>query len=215
MKLLCFPHYAAGGLLCDIFENTFSPVFENGGLLSLSHCYGKKIGDSESIFTDFDQNKFRLHLLSAKDSFKVTTTHCWPGDMDLSMCDQVILITTETTRSKIYRWLRAWHLYFSKQDHIRHLTGMELIDKQRETAKNYLQPFSAIPQYRNLELADIVETTAEFYDLLDGIDVRQHMDRWKNLNSFLYDSNMWDNSLVKRYHEAEFELAYGKYYRYQ
>jgi hypothetical protein len=180
MKLLCFPHYAAGGLLCDIFENKFSPVLEHGGLGSISHSYGK-IGDSESIFTDFDQNKFGLFLSTAQDH--IIGTHCWPGHMDLTMCDQVILITTETTRSKIYRWLRAWHLYFSKQDHVRHLTGIELIDKQRETAKNYLQPFSVIPQYCNLEFADIVETTAEFYDLLDGIDIRQHMDRWKNLNS--------------------------------
>jgi hypothetical protein len=213
MKLLCFPHYTAGGVLCDILENKFSPVQENGGIRSFSHSYGK-IGDSESIFTDFDTKKFESFLSTVKHQKVVIGTHCWPGPMDLSICDQVILITTETTRSKIYRWLRAWHLYFSKQDHIRHLTGIELIDKQRETAKNYLQAFSSIPQYCNLEFADLVETTAEFYDLLDGIDVRQHMDRWKSLNSFLYDSNMWNNSLVKRYHEAEFELAHGKYYKY-
>jgi len=213
MKLLCFPHYAGGGLLCDILENKFSPVHKNGGLDSLSHSYGK-IGDSESTFTNFDQNKFNIFLSNAKDHELIIGTHCWPGEMDLSMCDQVILITTETTRSKIYRWLRAWHLYFSKQDHISSLTGMELVDKQRETAKNYLQAFGAIPHYCNLEFADIVETTAEFYDIMSGMEIKTHMDRWKSLNSFLYDSNLWNNSLVKRYHEAEFELAHGKYYKY-
>jgi len=213
MKLLCFPHYGGGGLLCDILENKFSFVQNDGGLASLSHYYGK-IGDSESIFTNFDQSKFSLFLTESKGHNKVIGTHCWPGSADLSMCDQVILITTETTRSKIYRWLRAWNLYFSKQDHIRHLTDIELIDKQRETAKNYIQAFGAIPQYRNLELSDIVETTPEFYDLMAGMEIKKHMYRWKSLNSFLYDPNLWNNSLVKRYHEAEFELLHGRYYKY-
>lgn len=213
MKLLCFPHYTAGGLLCDILENKFSKVSENGGIGSVSHEYGK-IGDSESIFTNFDTNEFTFLLSKHKDRNGFIGTHCWPGEMDLSMCNQVILITTETTRSKIYRWMRAWHLYFSKKDEIKNLTGMELVDKQRETAKNYLTPFKAIPQYRNIELADIVETTAEFYDLIGGIEVEQHIDRWKSLNLFLYHPDLWNNSLVKRYHEAEFELIYGTHYKY-
>lgn len=213
MKLLCFPHYTAGGLLCDILENKFSPIMNNGGINSMSHSYGK-IGDSESIFTEFDIHKFSCLLKTHKDHNVIVGTHCWPGALDLSICEQVILITTETTKSKIYRWLRAWNWYFSKQDHIKYLTGMELVDKQRETAKNYLKAFSAIPQYYNLEFSDIVETTAEFYNLVDGIEIKQHMDRWKSLNSFLYDFNMWDNNLVKRYHEAEFELTHGKHYKY-
>ena len=44
MNLICFPHYTCGGVLCDILNQTFSPVLSHGGLGSIHHAIGK-IGD--------------------------------------------------------------------------------------------------------------------------------------------------------------------------
>lgn len=213
MKLICFPHYTAGGLLCDILENKFSTVGAHGGIDSGSHALAK-LGDSESIFDKFDAEQFNLRLLEYQHSEKVVGSHCWPGGLDLSTADQVILITTETSRSKIYRWLRAWHLLFSKTDAVKCLAGQDLIDKQRELAKNYIAPFRAIPDATNVEFADIVETTNEFYKVTKDLVTEHHMQRWQQINYFLYDTNLWSNELVKRYYEAEFEITHGRSYQY-
>jgi hypothetical protein len=213
MKFLCFPHYTAGGLLCDIFENKFSQIGPHGGIVSLNHQLGK-IGDSDSIFVDFDTQKFHLLLSTYQNTDITVGTHCWPGNMCIPTGVEVILITTETTKSKIYRWLRAWHLYFSKTDIVKSLSGIDLLDKQRELAKNYLKPFSVVPNASNLEFADIVETTAEFYSVIKNLPIEQHMTRWKQINHFLYDPSLWNNELVQRYYEAEFEIAHGRYYQY-
>lgn len=213
MKFLCFPHYTAGGLLCDIFENKFSQIGPHGGIVSLNHQLGK-IGDSDSIFVDFDIQKFNLLLSTYRDTDTTVGTHCWPGNMCIPTDVEVILITTETTKSKIYRWLRAWHLYFSKTDIVKELSGIDLLDKQRELAKNYIKPFSVVPNASNLEFADIVETTAEFYNVIKNLPIEQHMIRWKEINHFLYDPSLWNNELVQRYYEAEFEITHGRYYQY-
>lgn len=213
MKIVCFPHYTAGGLVCDIINNTFSPIGKNGGINSFAHSHGK-IGDSDSIYTDFDVTEFNTCMSKYQNSDITVGTHCWPGDADLSIAREVILITTETSRSKIYRWLRAWHLYFSTQSHIKQLTGIELVDKQRELAKNYLAPFRAVPAATNLEFADLVEATQEFRHVVKGLPIEHHLDRWRKINYFLYDTNMWDNDLVHRFYEAEFEAAHARYYKY-
>lgn len=213
MKLLCFPHYTAGGLICDILENKFSPIGSHGGILSTTHLLGK-IGDSDSIFVEFDPAEFNLMLSAYQDTNTLIGTHCWPGNVTIPGNINIMLITTETSKSRIYRWLRAWHLYFSKLDNTKDLSGLDLIDKQRELAKNYVAPFRAIHGATSLEFADIVETTAEFYNAVKDSATEQHMTRWKQINHFLYDCDLWNNELVQRYYEAEFEIAHGRFYQY-
>jgi hypothetical protein len=213
MKLVCFPHYTAGGLLCDILENTLSPMAANGGINSKAHLLGK-IGDSDSVFTDFDVETLARKCLPFQNIDITVGTHCWPGNLDKSIYKEIILITTETTKSKIYRWLRAWHLYFSKIEEVKALTGMDLIDKQKELAKNYLIPFRVVPGAVNFEFADLVENTNEFRNVTQGLSIQPHLSRWKEMNKFLYDRNLWNNELVQRYYEAEFEVTHGRYYQY-
>ena len=211
MKIVSFPHYTCGGLLCDILNDTFSEVDAHGGINGQQHAIGK-IEDSDSILEEFDFELLWQRLQEFSQG-QWAGTHCWLGRTDLSKFDRVINITTMTYRSRLYRWQRAHHHYHSKRPEWQQLKGMDLIDKQRETAKNYLTPFRAISGHPviNLEFADVVESKPSFIALLPP-QHQKHLDRWQQINSFLYDST--DQDAADRFHEAEHEVMLNERYVY-
>jgi hypothetical protein len=217
MNLICFPHYTCGGLLSDILNETFSTVGTNGGIQSINHSLGK-IGDSATTLTDYETEFFMEHLkkLNVEDSAWIGT-HCWPGKLNLKMFNQVIIVTTTTFRSKLYRWTRAYYHYYFQSAPWAELTGQPRIDKERETAKNYLVPFMPVhqPGITNIEFAEIVEQTVEFKNLIHEKALDCHMDRWQRINKFLYDTNIWASDPFKRFYEAELETQLSKYYVYK
>lgn len=206
MKIISFPHYTCGGLLCDILNKTFSRVAANGGINGIQHSIGK-IGDSDSLLTEFDAQKLLEKFKSADPKIWIGT-HCWLGDTQIDKDWQVINITTSTYKSRLYRWVRAWHHYYIKSKPWQNLTGLAEIDKQRETAKNYLSAFNFIhrPGFTNLEFADVVECNAAFRALAGG-EVDHHMERWKQVNYFLYQDDVWTGPAARRFYEAEFEMT--------
>lgn len=213
MKVISFPHYTCGGLLCDILNDTFSEADANGGIDSHRHSLGK-IGDSDSIYTDFNLAILEKQLIQCCPDQWIGT-HCWLGKVSLEMFDQVINVTTLTYRSKIYRWVRAYHHHYLKSQPWSNLTGIDQIDKQRETAKNYLKPFDRIPDHRvlNLEFAEVVECRPACTNLLPA-NVQHHFDRWKQINDFLYDPYVWNSAAVDRFYEAEYEESLQQRYIY-
>ena len=215
LNLICFPHYTCGGLLCDIMTGSFSPLAANGGIASVHHSVGK-IGDTDAVMLDFDTKKFMQTVLSKNlPSNSWIGTHCWPGSLPLEQFNKVLVVTTTTFKSKIYRWARAHHHYFLPT--WKNLSGIDLIDKSRETAKNYLVPFNPVPNklnVLNVEFADIVETTPEFYHAIDHQESASHIARWKEVNYFLYAENFWKSEVVDQFYQAELEINLGRYYRY-
>ena len=217
MNLICFPHYTCGGLLCDIFQQTFSPVSPNGGIGSFLHSIGK-IGDSDSVFDQFDAEIFNSTIQTLNyDQNTWIGTHCWPGKIDLSKFERVLLITTTTFRSKLYRWIRAYYHYYSSSEPWMEKVGLDRIDKERETAKNYLKPFLPVhaDNIINLEFSEVVDVSQEFKKLVETVDYRPHISRWQELNNFLYDSDIWNSTPVKRFYEAESEIQLKKFYQYE
>lgn len=214
MKIVCFPHYTCGGLLCDILNNTFSKIGANGGILSIEHAIGK-LGDSDTVYTDFDINDIN-RIAQNNSGDKWIGTHCWLGKADLSIFDQVINITTVTFRSQLYRWIRAYHHYYLESEPWQNLSGLDAVDKQRETAKNYLIAFEKITNERviNIEFADVVEQKASFVKLLPG-NYQPHLDRWQQVNSFLYTSDLWLSTAAIRFHEAQHEMLLDTRYVYE
>ena len=216
MNLISFPHYTCGGLLCDMLNNTFSEVGVHGCILSIGHNAGK-IGDADKVFVDYDVDELMVQLkrFNFADS-KWAGTHCWPGKLDLDAFKKIIVITTTTARSKMYRWTRAYYHYYFNSDPWNSVTGQARIDKERETAKNYLIPFAPInyPNIINIEFSEIVEKTTEFKNLVAISDIDKHMDRWQTVNKFLYDTNIWNSAPIKRFYEAEYEQQLSKYYVY-
>jgi hypothetical protein len=92
---------------------------------------------------------------------------------------------------------------------------MDLIDKQRETAKNYVIPFSPVSNATNIEFSEIVENTMHFRQLIIGHNAHASLNRWKEVNKFLYATDFWQSIPVQRYYEAELETALGQSYVYE
>jgi len=213
-NLICFPHYTCGGMLCDILNDTFSPLHINGGIMNIAHSLGK-IGDTDTVYTNYDSKKIMKKIEAlAMPANTWIGTHCWPDQLLLEEFGHVIVVTTATYRSRIYRWTRAYHHYFLPQ--WKNLQGMELIDKSRATAKNYLIPFKPIhaDNVYNLEFAEVVENSKEFYHAINHHECSQHVERWQSVNDFLYQKEFWNSDAVKHYHLAEFEVGLNRFYRY-
>jgi len=216
-NLIAFPHYTCGGLLCDILNKTYSEPkngYMPGSINSINHSLGK-IGDNGSILNDYNVSDMIDALNNiTQPAGAWIATHCHPTKELLDNFDKTICITTTTYKSKIYRWARAYYHYYRPtwED----VTGLDLIDKMRETAKNYLLPFLPVkhPNVINLEFADIVEQSAEFVHVIDQTDIEKHMNRWCDINSFLYDINLWAKDYIDCYYQAEYEQKLNKNYRY-
>jgi hypothetical protein len=198
-------------------QQTFSGLSANGGIASINHSIGK-IGDSDDIFNVYDPNllykKIESYDLKETDW---EATHCHPDLLDFSKFTQIIAITTTTFKSKIYRWARVYYHYYNKSTSWTSVTGLDRIDKERETAKNYLKSFSPVvaDNIKNIEFAEIVENTLMFKKLIGNLETKTHLDRWQSANSFLYDPNIWNSIPVKRFYEAEFEVNLNISYLYE
>jgi hypothetical protein len=215
MNLVCFPHYTCGGLLCDILNNTQSPLGYNGGVASPHHNLGK-MGDSDSVLVDYDVAQFMKKISRFPNQWYLGT-HNWPGHLPLDKFNQVINITTSTHRSRLYRWLRAYHFYYSNSEPWLSVQGQDRIDKERETAKNYLIPFDPVshPCVVNLEFSDIVELKPSFTNLVANYNSIEHIQGWCHHNNFLFDCPAWVTSASDRLHEAEVEVKLNTFYVYQ
>lgn len=215
MKLIAFPHYTCGGLLSDIFSNTFSPII-NGGLASFHHGIGK-IGDADSIMDSYDPLELMHKVKHLINSDVYVGTHCWPGLLDYQNFEQIIVVTTTTARSRLYRWARVYNHYYINTPEWTELSGVLRIDKERETAKNYLKSFGPVnfPNAINIEFSEVVKTTAEFLKLVDYKDINSHVDRWRTVNQFLFDPVIWTCTAAQRLHEAEIEVNLNRHYIYE
>jgi hypothetical protein len=216
VNIVCFPHYAAGGLLCDILSNVYSELGDHGGIGSNNHEFGK-IGDSAEIFDNYDPETLLATVnQQANDKHAWIGTHCWPGLLDPAQLNQIIVVTTATQRSKLYRWIRAYYHYYEKSEPWQTVSGMDRLDKERETAKNYIKPFLPVAGKNviNIEFAEIVDETPQFCNLIANYSASAHMERWKKLNTFLYHSDLWNSAPVKRFYEAELEVNLNQHYIY-
>jgi hypothetical protein len=213
IKLVCFPHYTGGALVCNLLNDARFSGFNDstGGLKSYQHNLGK-INSSNTVQDSCSSTELmqQINLNSNRDPLKWIGTHCWPNKSIMSIASEVINITTETNKSKLYRWMRAYEHYFQNTKIWKSLEGADFVDKTRETAKNYLIPSKFVNGARNIEFADIVENNYSFREINTDTELYT---RWKEQNSFLYN-NVWEHPAVQSYYEAEYEVQTNTYYRY-
>ena len=180
MKLVCFPNFAAGGLVCEILNPIDSVDFVVGITFNHNvHHNLMKIGDNGKVYREFDEAQWQARLLKVSrlpptHQKMWLGTHCHPScipEKYLNQFDEVMAITTETRLSKYYRFLRYCH------DHV--------IGKQYtpETIAHFvMESFESNPRCINVEFQRIVDGT---WATEMNLNNNKYL-LWRELNSFLY-----------------------------
>ena len=221
MNLVCYPHYTGGGVVCNILNKTPETRSKVGTTVNNME-HGLFIGDNWSIYdeypvTEFDK-KYQKVLRRGFDATWLSTrflgTHCHPVLLDTSKFSNTISITTESTQSKLYRWLRAYNLFFKPQ--WLEYSGMERVDLLRETAKSYIAPFYRCKHkdIHHLEFCDIAHNSTKFinlcHTLVDNPEIAR-LDKWIELNKFMFERNTAE---YDSFMQADYELSTEQHYDY-
>lgn len=195
MNLVCFTNYTAGGLICDLLNNTNSGFEGSIVKYNVAHHMMNVEMNYRGVQRVFDETKWNVKQsecdsLNLPDNFYVGT-HCHPSvipDKYLQNFNEVLNITTETKESKWYRFLRYYHIEL-EQNHWKNISGR--IGDPTEVAKNVREAFEKDNRCTNVEFADIVN--GKF--MQDRNIVSKQIDEWKKINHWLY--NPVSDNLVK------------------
>lgn len=197
MKLICFPNYSAGGLLCDLLNNTVSEIVGMTMVGNMPHNIFKSY-DNGRVCRTFDESFWLAEIEgirsgkgTARYKFQIFDqnlwfgTHCHPScipDYIFAQFDSVMAITTERRSSKFFRYLRTCHAFPTQNP--KHL------------AINTQEAFESNIKCVNIEFEDIVNgKVVDDYKLNDT-----HFNNWKNANKFLYTE--FDQNLVNIFNEV-------------
>lgn len=205
MNLVCFSNQTGGGLLCDLLNGINESSFNLYRVCSYAHGLFK-IGDSMSVLRQFDEGKWLLQLermdtLIAAGSVNKNMwfgTHCHPSCIPhkyISMFDKVLAITTESTTSKLLRFIRMYNglykirggvwdgpapEYIAQSDHY-YLS--EKIDEIKEMCRWTQCGFESYQYGDNVEFEDIVNGNYVRENKL-SVDL---LETWKKHNHWLYE----------------------------
>lgn len=211
MNLVCFPSFCAGAIVCDLLNCEKSNESTRGGIDNFNSSK-LKISNNRNNSPGWKKFFFEKNLksLNLNDNNWIGT-HNWPTEVDTTVFDKVLIITTENKMSRIYRLMRAFFLYkgFKKL----HNSTNENIDEN--LAKLDLSRFKFnFDKYHsnntiNIEFEEIVEWSENFSNFVKQNSInysQEHFDErkeyWKNSNKFLYDNSLIDK-FVNRYNDYE------------
>lgn len=194
MNLVCVAPWCGGTLITDLLNNEESP-FEVSILKSRYNNILKLDGISDpEFYTKWDK---MLKKIANPMNDKYFSTHLNVSMVpDISVFDKVIQITTVSTKSQWYRFLRLYYLSVNLQkslqkDLIEDVIGIAMICKNMPW-----NPFDAV-NVENIELEDIIE--GKFVDQIKGN--KKHFDKWITRNNFLFDEQ--DPETVKIWEEQQ------------
>jgi hypothetical protein len=208
MKLVCFSNNTAGGLVCDLLNHRRSNMDSYRTTGSAHSAF--KIGDRPDIQWSVDTESWNRQISRVQDLELWMGTHLHPsGIPDPVEFQQIVVITTESRRSRLYRWLRYYHGWFCHHDpDWSESDDLAAIDRIRELAKNVLEPYTPYPGCWNVEFEHIVSGQFVAENNLDD----EYYQQWRKANAFLYAPV--DSWAVQRFNEAEWEILNQKPYRY-
>ena len=186
MNLVCFSNFTAGGLVCDLLNNTVNQ-FEGITLKNNLAHHLLKIGDNGKVYRIFNsevwdkelelfekrKHKYSEEAIDKDLSNFYVGTHCHPScipDNYFIKFGKVISITTERIESKLFRYLRMCY-------GLRHKNNLP-----NYNAKLVIESFEPDSRCINIEFNDIVNGNfVKEYNLN-----LNHFEEWKKSNNFLY-----------------------------
>lgn len=209
MKLVCFCNNTAGGLVCDLLNQKKTRLYKYKTTSAEHRLF--KVGDNPTVQFSVDRERWNQIVEQNRDCEEWVGTHCHPsGIPDLGVFEQILVITTTTRESMLYRWLRYYNGWF-KNEYPTWIECNDLgaIDKIRELAKNVFVEYPAYPGYECVEFSDIV--TGEF--IRDNGLCMDTFNQWRTMNPWLNDtaSYQWG---IDRFNEAEWELTNHRPFKY-
>lgn len=210
MKLICFSNNTGGGLVCDLLNNTQTK--QNAYYIPNTEHAIFKLLDTATISTNVNNIAQWMNLSKQyKSSDLWYGTHTHPsGIPNLEDFEDVLIITTMSRESKLYRFLRYYYGWFFLVNPVwKEDNSLEKIDKIRELAKNVFVEFYPWKDYRCVEFSDIV--SGKF--VTDNNLNYDTYCSWRDNNLFLFDSslNSWG---IDRFNEAEYEMTTGNSFKY-
>lgn len=190
MNLLCVAPWCGGTLITDLLNNEQSP-FEVSILQSRYNNILKLRNSDEwdsMIATlsnsEFNKGKYYSTHLSA---------HTIP---DINVFDKIIQVTTVTTKSQWYRFLRLYYLSINLQKNLQKDLTENVIGLASICKNEPWKAFDAV-NVENLELEDVIE--GRFVESINGN--KDHFNRWIKRNKFLFDEQ--DPKTVKIWEEQQ------------
>lgn len=206
MKLVCFANQTGGGLICNLLNKVELSRYNKYHILSSRHGIFK-IGDTGGVHRIFDEEAWLIQLDILNEMFSNNLiassdmyfgTHCHPScipEKYLNMFDEIIAITTETTNSKLLRFVRIYNgiikilggswdgppdgyiiqddsFYFTKK-----------VDEIKKWCYRALDEFESNSNCTNIEFEDIIN--GKFVN--DNQLNTNIFKIWKEKNSFMYD----------------------------
>jgi hypothetical protein len=208
MKLVCFSNNTAGGLVCDLLNHRRSNMDSYKTTGSAHSLF--KVGDRPDIQWAVNTASWQQQISLFRGLELWMGTHLHPsGIPDRDEFQQIVVITTESRLSRLYRWLRYYHVWFCHHEpDWAESDDLAAVDRIRELAKNVFEPYTPYPGCWNVEFEHIVSGQFVAEHDLDY----EYYQQWRNANAFLYSSA--DSWAVQRFNEAEWEILNQKPYRY-
>lgn len=198
MNLVCFANHTAGGLLCDLLNDTRSQIDAPILYKNIEH-HVFTFKNNARVCRYFDEATWTQREKRIIDSSKDIWygTHIHPSSIPESYFNKfnkVIAITTVTKRSKFYRFLRCYYLNDMA------FTVNSIINSPKKDPEQIAELIKETfePDHRCINI--------EFEDIVDGKYVSENnlnMDQlniWKNHNNFLF-SNI-DPTLVEVFNKV-------------
>lgn len=208
MKLVSFPGYTCGGIICDILNLESSQVGTGNNIVSPTHNRAKIFTENWHTGTGFDVNEFyekinnfrSVKRYAEKNERTWIGTHCSPTEFNTDIFENILNITTENRLSKIYRHTRVFYTTLSGQfpDYIFKRNSLKP-HRINQTPADFNQPFVKVfkPNIINLEFQDVVEFTDTFQQTIlqiIGKEFEHHMHKrmavWREINPFLFDDRI-------------------------
>jgi hypothetical protein len=205
MKLVCFANQTGGGLMCDLLNKEESSRYNKYHITSATHGMFKT-GDTGGVHRIFDEAAWLKSLDKLNEKLSKNQipsdamyfgTHCHPScipEKYLSMFDEIIAITTETTNSKLLRFVRIYNGIikilggswdgppdgYTIQDDSFYFT--EKVDEIKARCYLSLDEFESNSNCTNIEFEDIIN--GKFVN--DNQLNNNIFNTWKEKNSFMY-----------------------------
>ena len=186
MNLIAYPAWTCGGLFCDIFNKTMSPVDSNGGI-GLPYHKGLLIvhGNDTS-----DNNLFRDKLKNVDLSKDIWVgTHTYPDELSLTFFNKVIVVNLTTPASITLRYARILHQCV----HGNGINGNRKLGSP-DIWKAPIFPKIDAKNVDNIEFEDVVSWGDKLLALFhkhaidtESFTTQNRKQVWTSINKFLYD----------------------------